>query len=33
LQASLDWYYSQGMLKTHMDAREMIDFRYAIETR
>ncbi len=33
LQASLDWYYAQGMLKTPMDAREMIDFRYAIEAR
>jgi NitT/TauT family transport system substrate-binding protein len=33
LQASLDWYYAQGMLKTPMNAREMIDFRYAIEAR
>jgi NitT/TauT family transport system substrate-binding protein len=31
IQASLDWYYAQGMLKTPMEAREMIDFRYAGE--
>ncbi len=33
IQASLDWYYAQGMLKTPMEAREMIDFRYAGEAR
>jgi len=33
IQASLDWDYAQGMLKTPMDARAMIDFRYAIEAK
>lgn len=33
IQGSLDWYYSQGMLKTPMDARTIIDFRYAIEAK
>lgn len=33
IQASLDWYYAQGMLKTPMEARDMIDFRYAIEAK
>jgi NitT/TauT family transport system substrate-binding protein len=31
IQSSLDWYYGQGMLKIPMDARAMVDFRYAIE--
>ncbi|HLI19476.1 MAG TPA: ABC transporter substrate-binding protein [Stellaceae bacterium] len=33
IQGSLDWYYQQGMLKTPMNARSMIDFRYAIEEK
>ena len=33
IQSSLDWYYAQGMLKTPMDARDMIDFRYALEAK
>jgi len=33
IQASLDWYYAQGMLKAPMNAREMIDFRYTIEAK
>ena len=33
IQASLDWYYAQGMLKMPMEARDMIDFRYAIEAK
>ena len=33
IQASLDWHYAQGMLKTPMEARDVIDFRYAIEAK
>ena len=33
LQGSVDWYYSQGMLKTAMNARAIVDFRYAIEAK
>lgn len=31
IQGALDWYYAQGMMKEHIDARKIIDFRYAIE--
>ena len=31
VQGALDWYYDQGMMKTHVDARKITDFRYAIE--
>ncbi|HEY3919019.1 MAG TPA: ABC transporter substrate-binding protein [Stellaceae bacterium] len=31
IQGALDWYYAQGMMKEHIDARRIIDFRYAIE--
>jgi NitT/TauT family transport system substrate-binding protein len=31
VQGALDWYYAQGMTKTHVDARKITDFRYAIE--
>jgi len=31
VQGALDWYYAQGMIKTHIDARKITDFRYAIE--
>lgn len=31
VQGALDWYYAQGMMKTHVDARKITDFRYAIE--
>jgi len=31
IQGALDWYYAQGMMKTHVDARKITDFRYAIE--
>ena len=31
VQGALDWYYAQGMMKTHIDARTITDFRYAIE--
>ena len=31
VQGALDWYYDQGMIKTHIDARAITDFRYAIE--
>jgi NitT/TauT family transport system substrate-binding protein len=31
VQGALDWYYDQGMMKTHIDARSIVDFRYAIE--
>ena len=27
LQRMLDWYEAQGMLKTHVDARSIIDMR------
>lgn len=33
IQGSADWYYRQGMLKTPIDARDIIDFRYAIEEK
>ena len=33
IQASLDWYYAQGMLKMPMEARNVIVFRYAIEAK
>jgi NitT/TauT family transport system substrate-binding protein len=29
LQAMLDWYYQQGMLKVQLEAKKMIDMRYA----
>jgi NitT/TauT family transport system substrate-binding protein len=31
VQGALDWYYAQGMIKIHIDARKITDFRYAIE--
>lgn len=31
VQGALDWYYAQGMMKVHVDARKITDFRYAIE--
>ncbi|HEY1507107.1 MAG TPA: ABC transporter substrate-binding protein [Stellaceae bacterium] len=31
VQGALDWYYAQGMIKTHLDAKKITDFRYAIE--
>lgn len=31
VQGALDWYYAQGMIKTHIDAKKITDFRYAIE--
>jgi NitT/TauT family transport system substrate-binding protein len=31
VQGALDWYYGQGMIKTHIDAKKITDFRYAIE--
>lgn len=31
IQGALDWYYAQGMMKQHIDARKIIDFRYAQE--
>jgi hypothetical protein len=31
VQGALDWYYAQGMITTHIDARKIADFRYAIE--
>jgi len=31
VQGALDWYYAQGMIKTHIDARKITDFRYAGE--
>ncbi len=31
IQRALDWYEAQGMLKTHIDAENFIDRRYAIE--
>jgi NitT/TauT family transport system substrate-binding protein len=31
IQGALDWYYQQGMIKTHIDARTITDFRYAVE--
>ena len=31
VQGALDWYHAQGMIKTHIDAKKITDFRYAIE--
>ena len=31
VQGALDWYYAQGMIKAHIDAKKIADFRYAIE--
>ncbi len=31
VQGALDWYYAQGMMKMHVDAHKITDFRYAIE--
>ena len=31
IQGALDWYYAQGMMKQHIEARKIIDFRYAEE--
>ena len=31
IQGALDWYEAQGMLKSHVDAKALIDSRYAID--
>jgi NitT/TauT family transport system substrate-binding protein len=32
IQDLIDWYSAQGMLKRHLDAKALVDFRYALQT-